>query len=300
MICTNPYPKRIPNPNWDGVNPLSEYTSVLLPCGKCLACRINRRREWTSRLMQEEIYSQSSTFITLSYTDEDLPRDDNDNPCPCVVDLQLYIKRLRKHFPQCKLRYMINSEYGPETLRPHYHGIIFNLPRIIYDDATQIVRFKNGRKSISYHSSFMDNVWSHGDVEFSPATKERCGYTAKYFVDRKEVPEPLSPNISICSRGGRGDSNLGGIGSRYAKDIKSKVLATGSISMFHPGTGYPVPLPRLYKNYIFSEEQRKEMTEKYYREYEVPQEVLTMLENHQMVEANQYKAIHYKRIKSKL
>lgn len=47
-------------------------------------------------------------------------------------DIQNFLKRLRKkidnlNIPQNekKIRYYIASEYGPTTLRPHYHGILF-------------------------------------------------------------------------------------------------------------------------------------------------------------------------------
>ena len=61
-------------------------------------------------------------------------------------DIQKFLKRLRiklvrkyGNVPESKIRYFIASEYGPCTLRPHYHGIIFcddpriseDLPRLI-------------------------------------------------------------------------------------------------------------------------------------------------------------------------
>lgn len=298
MTCTNPYPKRIVNPHWDGSNPLTKFTYILCPCGKCLACRINRRREWTLRLLQEEIYSKSSFFITLTYDEDHVPFDVNGNMSVSVRDVQLWIKRLRKKY-DVGIRYMINSEYG-ELGRPHYHGVFFNLPDSIMSDAKVIKRFERGHLSISYHSPSFEKIWGLGNVEFSQATKERCGYAAKYFVVRKEVDELLTPNFSLCSRGGKSDNNLGGIGSRYAKDISSKVRSTGSLSMFHPSTGLPVAIPRLYKKYIFSEDELKKLTEDYIDNYELSSDLLSMYENHQLVEYNQQKAITYKHIKQKL
>lgn len=47
-----------------------------------------------------------------------------------VRDIQKFIKRLRAylsyHFPESKsIRYAIASEYGPESFRPHYHGVLW-------------------------------------------------------------------------------------------------------------------------------------------------------------------------------
>lgn len=66
-----------------------------------------------------------------------LPAISNDVPslqygvC-CKKDIQDFFKRLRKkinklNIPQNEkdIRYFVASEYGPETLRPHYHGFIF-------------------------------------------------------------------------------------------------------------------------------------------------------------------------------
>ena len=41
-------------------------------------------------------------------------------------DIQLWLKRSRKQLNK-KFTYYITSEYGPGTLRPHYHGLLFGL-----------------------------------------------------------------------------------------------------------------------------------------------------------------------------
>lgn len=45
-------------------------------------------------------------------------------------DVQRFFKRLRRHLDyramDSKMKYMLASEYGTETLRPHYHAIIFS------------------------------------------------------------------------------------------------------------------------------------------------------------------------------
>ena len=50
----------------------------------------------------------------------------------CKKDIQDFLKRLRKKITEFidnekdrKIRYFIASEYGPTTLRPHYHGVLF-------------------------------------------------------------------------------------------------------------------------------------------------------------------------------
>ena len=93
------------------------------PCGKCLACLTNRRRDWVIRLKYELKRSSSALFLTLTYDEEHIPE--------CGVnkeDVQKFLKRLRKGVPDHKLRYFLVSEYGSHTERAHYHMILFNYP----------------------------------------------------------------------------------------------------------------------------------------------------------------------------
>lgn len=45
------------------------------PCGKCLACRIARTREWAVRIMHEMSEWEDSVFLTLTYDDDHIPDD---------------------------------------------------------------------------------------------------------------------------------------------------------------------------------------------------------------------------------
>ena len=66
MQCTSPI--RL----YKGVNSLVYPDGLVVPCGKCLSCRIAKRREWTMRLWHELPYHQSSIFLTLTYDDDNL------------------------------------------------------------------------------------------------------------------------------------------------------------------------------------------------------------------------------------
>lgn len=234
------------------------YVTMEYPCGKCLACRINKTRQWTMRLLNEEVYAKTAFFITLTYDDEHLPHGENGFQSVSKSDVQLFLKRLRKKYQvygkDYPIRYFINSEYGPETLRPHYHGIFFNVSSDIWNDAIKIVR---GR-IISFHSPSLEKIWQNGNVEFGECRKERCGYCSKYFVNRLDVPEGFVPNFTLMSRNP-------GIGYRYSQDIQDKVVHDDLTSMLSPSGGKPVALPRYYRDKIYMEDGKAYLHEKLLR-----------------------------------
>ena len=119
-------------------------TGFLIPCGKCIGCRLDYSRKWADRMMLELATAKKAVFLTLTYSNEALDGNRNghklgddkyntyplwtyynilDKPLWATVDkrdCQLFLKRLRKEFKDVELRFYLASEYGPKTLRPHY------------------------------------------------------------------------------------------------------------------------------------------------------------------------------------
>ena len=110
---------------------------TLVPCGKCPSCLSDRARDWSNRCLMELKTSGSAIFVTLTYDDFHLPIDD-DGPTLRVRDVQLFFKRLRKDFPNSRIRYLLSGEYGSKTSRPHYHAIIFGLSLSDFPDIRPI------------------------------------------------------------------------------------------------------------------------------------------------------------------
>ena len=55
----------------------TEGRYILLPCGQCMECRINKAREWSVRLVHEAKMHERSSFLTLTYNDDQLPVDNS-------------------------------------------------------------------------------------------------------------------------------------------------------------------------------------------------------------------------------
>lgn len=73
--------------------------------------------------MLEATQHRTNAFVTLTYSDENLPQP----PSVSARTLQLFHYRHRKR--GYKYRYYSVGEYGSQTLRPHYHLALFGHPQ---------------------------------------------------------------------------------------------------------------------------------------------------------------------------
>lgn len=147
-----------------------------------MPCRVDRSREWTTRMMFESKLHAHSIFVTLTY--EDLP----DNAEINKRDAQLFLKRLRKRLagennPR-KARYFLCGEYGGERGRPHYHAVIFGLSVL--------------------DTPLVEASWQRGFVQVSELTPGRMAYTAKYLhkavLGKREREDGRCKEFALMSR----------------------------------------------------------------------------------------------------
>lgn len=245
MKCTNP--RKVKPWQYDAARdgPNGTSPTILVDCGKCLACRVNKAREWTIRLTHEANFSQTQPiFITLTYDEEHLP-----TLGVRKEDVQDFISDLRKVCGS-GIRYFIGSEYGEaeaSTHRPHYHGLLFNVPTWIWQSpcagASRVIQIRGKANSISYGSTALNDIWKRGFVVVGAFHPRRAGYLAHYYVDKACAPEGMSPNFSLMS-------TRPGIGSQYALDDLNK-LSSGFPILSH--TGSRLALPRYYKRLAIRE-----------------------------------------------
>lgn len=124
-------------------NPVRTYNAdqplkIAVPCGKCADCARIKQNEWFFRsLIEFKHYREiggACYFITLTYDNEHLPTfvtpDGIKQPCFNRHHVRNFIKYLRiwlkRHGYMYKdIKFLICSEYGSNTQRPHYHGLLF-------------------------------------------------------------------------------------------------------------------------------------------------------------------------------
>ena len=113
----------------------------------------------------------------------------NSFPVVCREDVQLFIKRLRRRLEydthsllsnlsddDKTFRYFVCSEYGPNTFRPHYHGLLF---------------FKNKRTAQAVAERYIYESWQLCDrrnLDCQEVFSCASSYVSKYVVSDTRLP----------------------------------------------------------------------------------------------------------------
>lgn len=197
----------------------SQDQYLTISCGKCIACRIKRREEWTLRLSHELESWKEACFLTLTY---------DDDSCPSQLqkrDLQLFMKRLRKFLCLKKIKYYGVGEYGDITNRPHYHIIIFgyNPPVTRYLQKTR------------YISDEVSKLWTYGIHTVDKVNQRTIRYVAKYIQKDNSSEIFRQEKFALMSKG---------LGLQFFEKEKEKIIHNKGLTV----QGKHVSLPRYYWN----------------------------------------------------
>lgn len=189
-MCNNPVPFRsIQSKTYfkykEYGNVASYMDSLLLPCGNCLGCRLDKLALWTARC-NYELYKNRSAFLTFTYDDYHLKYKDDSALLPSLFrdDLHKYIDNLRHKIkampvmPKGSKRdfsYFGVGEYGGHFERPHYHVLFFGLDFADF-------------KKIFYDS------WKKGYIKSLPILSGGLRYVIDYFT-KENVSGKLAESL---------------------------------------------------------------------------------------------------------
>jgi len=183
------------------------YMQIKLPCGACILCREEHARQWAVRITHEATQHAENSFITLTYSNENLPEHNSLR----YEDLQKFWRRLRRqlrkrHGKAFKLRYYAVGEYGDKTQRPHYHACVFGYA---FTENRIIIRES---PTLLWTTEELREAWGYGHVSIGALTFETARYTASYVTKKlrsrqqyvrvdEETGEliPLEQPRSFCS-----------------------------------------------------------------------------------------------------
>lgn len=182
-----------------------------------MACKLERSRQWAVRLMHEKQLHEHAWFVTLTYSDEHLPKDWSVD----VRHFQKFMKRLRKRFG--KVRYFHCGEYGEQYSRPHYHAILYGLQ---LRDLVEIPNRKGPDKL--YRSADLEEVWKKGACPLGEVTFQSARYVAAYVTSKINGPQQREAYLAL-------DGDTGAIHERrppYATMSRRPGIGAGWFEQF--------------------------------------------------------------------
>lgn len=227
----------------------------IVPCGQCVGCRLKYSREWANRCMLELKYHEEAYFVTLTYDEEHVHRgyyadpdtgEAFENLTLCPEDLQLFLKNLRRqqeyHFPHAaQIRFFACGEYGSQTMRPHYHAIIFSLH---LEDLEPFGRSFDGFQY--YRSQYLEKIWKNGFVGVSQVSWETCAYVARYVMKKaKGIGSSFYETYNLVPEFVR-MSRRPGIASQYFDDHKDEIYKYDEIYLSSETKGLKFKPPKYY------------------------------------------------------
>lgn len=149
--------------------------TLALPCGQCIGCRLERSRQWAVRCVHEASLYENNCFVTLTYATEWL----DPNGSLQHRDFQLFMKRLRKRYPQQKIRYYMCGEYGEQNQRPHFHACLFNFD---FEDKIAFKRTIEG--NTLWESTALKQLWPYGHASLGEVNFQTAAYVARYVMKK--------------------------------------------------------------------------------------------------------------------
>lgn len=222
--------------------------TVYFPCGYCNVCLKNKRTEKALRAFLESKETEFSSFLTLTYSDENLPFTKDGLATLSRSQFDNFMKRLRSYYYEkgVKIRFLASGEYSPK-LRPHYHICCFGLS--VNDFLSRCNHYHQNSHGIVCEDF---QGWKYGGILLQPFSFETAFYVSKYIVkqNRKEEFKKLGLEPEFVSQ-----SRRPGLGYEYAFRNKQKLYTDGFIRC----NGKKYKIPRYFISKILDESEQDEL-----------------------------------------
>lgn len=246
-------------------------------CGACPECLQKRSASWALRAVHEARLHVHSCMVTLTYdtfkygNNGEILGENPVNPNLVVNkrDIQLFIKRLRKHFEDQdeNIKYIVCAEYGSCTHRAHYHALLFGVD---FKDKAYYKRSKRG--NLIYMSKTLTDLWSHGiaTIDCINATAATARYCTKYCAKSRSDQTFMLFSQSL------------GMASLYSDFLQNPSWN----SFFIDGREFPIP------RFIW----QKYISEKY-KYFQVPFDFRYKNHNHDLHPDDDIEYVRFKRLR---
>lgn len=219
---------------------------IRVPCGQCIACRLNRAADWAVRIMHEKKMTGDSCFVTLTYNQEEVPWVSDSHATLVKDDVRKFVKDLRnKLYPQ-RIRYYLCGEYG-EGGRPHYHLCLFGyFPK-------DLILYKHTAAGDLWICPSLSDIWQKGFVTVANLDFDSAAYVARYctklLTGKKKVwyaERNIIPEFALMSR-------KPGIGAKWLEKYGQEVKTHHNVVV----KGKKMSPPRYYRDKVYEEVDRR-------------------------------------------
>lgn len=164
---------------------------IKVPCGHCILCMERKKKSFAAKcIMETQLHEFLPEFVTLTYDDEHLPKDGVN-----YRDVQLFLKRLRITLERNygftgEIKFAVGSEYGTKTLRPHYHMLIWGIPR---QTGQPLWHYANVKK-------LFHDCWQQGFVYPKTCRDSNAAYyVSKYMSKEAKIPQGCNAPVHRSS-----------------------------------------------------------------------------------------------------
>lgn len=236
-------PKYKANKKNGGIIPAIRDERVLyvpIKCGKCMECKKQKSNEWKSRLMEDIKTNTNATFVTLTFSEDQLTKlyqEHKDKLNGYALDnwtatraVRKFLERWRKKHGK-SLRHWLVTELGHNgTERIHLHGLLWSR------DEKEILK-----------------TWGYGYVYFGTWVNEQ---TVNYIVKYLTKTDPKHPNYQSIML------TSAGIGNNYTNTHNAKLnkyLNAGEMPAYITKAGTKSSLPTYWKNKLYTDEEKENL-----------------------------------------
>lgn len=168
------------------------WQPVIIGCGECIGCILDKAGDWATRVWCEQQRWKKCCFVTLTFGQQFKHKDKEGMPLLRIRELQLFMKKLRKHKRgfewwhnpingkfENPIRFFACGEYGDAKGRAHFHIILFNyMPE-------DMVYWKKSKKGVEiYKSKELQEIWGNGFITVQECNYKTAAYTARYTLKK--------------------------------------------------------------------------------------------------------------------
>lgn len=203
MLCRRPFVRDPSGKSLLRADKDQVLNGIPFGCGQCLPCLINKRRVWTLRLLLEFYQHATASFVTLTYSERHRPLSLDCVPVLCKREVQLFLKRVRKKFPDRIIRFYCGAEYTPKNHLPHYHLILFGVaPDELDSDWFNWLGRSGPLRPNFYRHTILTDLWQDkGIVHVGEVTPGSISYCAGYVTKKiTRKGDGRTPEFQLMSR----------------------------------------------------------------------------------------------------